>query len=173
MAVRATTAVPGMFMPVVMNGWQLVDGGVLNNLPVDVAREMGAEVVIGVDIGPNHETGVGLWSGNRRWVPESLSVTLGVLEGTLGALITAAQEQKLRLFPPDVLIKPDIPMGVTVFAGYDRAAELIAVGESAAEAHLSEIKSLLLPRGQRPSGRNIENSSNSFTRRHHSTMATG
>jgi NTE family protein len=42
LALRATTAVPGALMPVEMNGWRLVDGGVLNNLPVDVARSMGA-----------------------------------------------------------------------------------------------------------------------------------
>lgn len=173
LALRATTAVPGVFMPVETNGWQLVDGGVLNNLPIDVAREMGADVVIGVDIGLTHETGIGLWSGNRRWVPEGLSVTLGVLDGTLGALIATAQEQKLRLFPPDILIKPDIPMGVTVFTGYDRVADLIAAGERAAEAHLSEIKALFLPRGLWPSGRNTEISSKNFARPHHSTMTAG
>jgi len=130
-----------------------VDGGVLNNLPVDVAREMGAEVVIAVDIWPTREAGIGRWIGNRRWVPEGLSATLRVLDDTLGTLMTAAQEHKLRQFPPDVLIRPDIPTDVNVFAGYDRAAELIAAGERAAEAHLSEIKSLLRPRWRWPSGR--------------------
>ena len=56
------------------------------------------------------------------------------------------QEHKLRQFPPDVLIQPAIPTDVNVFAGYERAAELIAAGERAAETHLPEIKSLLRPR---------------------------
>jgi len=150
LALRATTAVPGLLMPVEVNGWRLVDGGVLNNLPVDVAREMGAEVVIAVDIGPTREAGIGRWIGNRRWVPEGLSATLMVLDDTLGTLMTASQEHKLRQFPPEVLIRPAIPTDVNVFAGYERAAELIAAGERAAEAHLPEIKSLLRPRWRWP-----------------------
>ena len=132
LALRATTAVPGLLMPVEMNGWRLVDGGVLNNLPVDVVREMGTEVVIAVDIWPTRDAGIGRWIGNRRWVPEGLSATLKVLDDTLGALMTAAQEHKLRQFPPDVWIRPDIPIDVNVFAGYERAAELTAAGERAA-----------------------------------------
>ena len=173
LALRATTAVPGVFMPLETNGWRLVDGGVLNNLPIDVARGMGAEVVIAVDIGPTREAGIGLWIGNRRWVPEGLSATLRVLDDTLGTLMTAAQEHKLRQFPPDVLIQPEIPTGVNVFAGYDRADELIAAGEHAAEAHLSEIKSLLLPRRQWPSDRNIEHSSKSLAQPPHSAISSG
>ena len=146
LAVRATMAVPGFFMPVETNNMHLVDGGVLNNMPVDVAREMGAEVVIAVDIGQGYGTGIGSWTGNRRWVPEGLSVTLKVFGETLDTLMNAAQNRKFQQFPPDILIRPDIPMDVNVFAGYDRAAELIDAGELATKAHLSEIKSLLLPR---------------------------
>ncbi|MDR3765340.1 MAG: patatin-like phospholipase family protein [Acidobacteriota bacterium] len=47
-ALRASMSVPGLFSPVDWNGHALVDGGLVNNLPVDVARAMGAEVVIGV-----------------------------------------------------------------------------------------------------------------------------
>jgi len=161
-ALRATTAVPGVFMPVETNGWRLVDGGVLNNLPVDVVREMGADVVIAVDIGSTREAGVGLWIGNRRWVPEGLSVTLRVLDDTLGTLMIAMQEQKLRQFPPDVLILPDIPNDVNVLAGYDRAAELIAIGAQAAEKYLFDIKALMCRRQHKrfyirtiPSNKNI------------------
>jgi len=49
-AMRATMAIPGVFTPVKRNGHYLVDGGVLNNLPADVAKTMGADVVIAVDV---------------------------------------------------------------------------------------------------------------------------
>jgi len=49
-AVRASMAIPGLFKPVVINGRQLVDGGMMNNLPVDVVRDMGADIVIAVDL---------------------------------------------------------------------------------------------------------------------------
>ena len=50
-AMRASMAVPGVFTPVEWDGRILVDGGVVNNLPVDVVRAMGAEIVIAVDVG--------------------------------------------------------------------------------------------------------------------------
>ena len=50
MAMRASMSIPGVFAPVEWNGMMLVDGGALNNLPVDVAREMGADVIICVDL---------------------------------------------------------------------------------------------------------------------------
>jgi NTE family protein len=49
-AVRASTAVPGIFEPLIEENQALVDGGVINNFPVDVAKEMGASTVIGVDL---------------------------------------------------------------------------------------------------------------------------
>ena len=50
MAMRASMSIPGVFAPVEWKGKMLVDGGALNNLPVDVAREMGADVIICVDL---------------------------------------------------------------------------------------------------------------------------
>lgn len=50
-AMRATMAVPGMFPPVMRDGRMLVDGGVINNVPADVVRAMGADIVIAVDVG--------------------------------------------------------------------------------------------------------------------------
>lgn len=49
-AIRASMAIPGIFKPVTINGEQLVDGGFMNNLPVDVVRQMGADIVIAVDL---------------------------------------------------------------------------------------------------------------------------
>jgi NTE family protein len=52
-AVRASIAIPGLFTPVIRNGCLLVDGGLVNPLPVSVARAMGAEYVIAVDVNLN------------------------------------------------------------------------------------------------------------------------
>ena len=145
LALRATTAVPLVFMPLETNSMRLVDGAVLNNLPVDVVREMGAEVVIAVDIGAKQKTEASRQIGNHRWIPEGFSATLQVFDDTLDTLMSATKEYKLRQFPPDVLIQPDIPTNVNVFTGYDRTAELVAAGERAAEEHLLEIKVLLRP----------------------------
>ena len=49
-AVRASMAIPGLFKPVVINGQSLIDGGMMNNLPVDIVRQMGADIVIAIDL---------------------------------------------------------------------------------------------------------------------------
>ncbi|MCC8155150.1 MAG: patatin-like phospholipase family protein [Tannerellaceae bacterium] len=51
LAMRASMAIPAVFTPVRLDSMVLVDGGIPNNFPVDVARSMGADIVIGVDLG--------------------------------------------------------------------------------------------------------------------------
>jgi NTE family protein len=145
LAVRATTSVPGLFAPVKAGGRRLVDGGVLDNLPVDVVRRMGADLAIGVDVGANGGTGAARWLGCRPGVPRGLSQAMEVLDSTMGAMLGAIQDEVLRRFPPDVWIQPGIPAEVNSIAGYQRVAELTAIGERAAEARLSEIFRLLRP----------------------------
>jgi len=145
-ALRATTSIPGIFTPLEMNGMRLVDGGVLNNLPVDVVSKMGAEVIIAVNVGSSQGGGISQWIGNHRWVPEGIVNTLEVLDDTLYTLQITAQMNKTHQFPPDVLICPEPPVTVNTIAGYGRVKELIAVGEQAAEDHIAEIKTLLQPR---------------------------
>ena len=56
-AMRATMSLPGIFPPVEIDGsWVLVDGGPMNNVPADVVRRMGADVVIAVSVGTMAET---------------------------------------------------------------------------------------------------------------------
>lgn len=56
-ALRASMAIPGAYKPVLIDGKTLVDGGMLNNLPVDVVKAMGADIVIAVDLTQNkHKT---------------------------------------------------------------------------------------------------------------------
>ena len=50
-AMRASMSIPGVFKPIEMNGTLLVDGGVLNNFPTDVAKDLGADIIIGSDVG--------------------------------------------------------------------------------------------------------------------------
>jgi len=146
MALRATTSLPGLFKPIEINGMRLVDGGVLNNLPVDVVSQMGAEVIIAVDASLSQSGGIGQWIGNRRWVPEGVANTLEILDETLYALRIVQQEQKLHQFPPDLLICPKLPANINAFVGYNRVEEIIAAGEHSVEEHLTEIKELLRPR---------------------------
>jgi NTE family protein len=142
-AVRATISIPGVFEPVDLGDYRLVDGGVLNNLPVDVARDMGAARAIAVDVLPSFsrnvpgmeplETGLQL-----SFAPLYLNETYHVIM----IMIAALTESRLRQFPPDLLIRPTLPADVTLLSGFNRAAELIAAGEAAAEEALPAIRAL-------------------------------
>lgn len=50
LAIRASMSIPGVFSPVDLDGQLLIDGGIINNYPVDIARQMGADIIIGVDV---------------------------------------------------------------------------------------------------------------------------
>lgn len=77
--------------------------------------------------------------GNRRWIPGGIANTLEVLDDSLYALRIAQQENKLRQFPPEVLIRPDLPKNVNSIIGYGRVEKLIAAGERAIEEQLDRI----------------------------------
>jgi NTE family protein len=143
LALRATTSLPGLFMPLEMNKRRLVDGGLLNNLPVDVVSQMGAEVIIAVDIGSIRSGGIGHWMGNHRWVPNRIAVTLKTFDDTVSTVRVAEQENKLNRFPPDVLVCPELPANVNALTGYDKVKDLVLAGERAMEEHLARIRSLV------------------------------
>jgi NTE family protein len=110
-AVLASTAIPGLF-PAVTRGEQLlVDGGVLNNVPVDVAQMLGAGRVIGVDLGlvsGEFEVGqtlastIAMWSP-RRWMPRS---QLALAERALALMMAEITAHRLAQTPPAVLLRP-------------------------------------------------------------------
>ena len=143
-AVRATISVPGVFVPVEVGDRRLVDGGILNNVPADVVRDMGAKVVIAVDVMyyyRDHPEGGAIFSAplGIPYVPRYLEDLWHVQMIMLSALT----EYKLAAARPDVIICPEMPEKVTAFSGFHRADEVIAAGEEAAEAVLPQLKSLV------------------------------
>ncbi|MEA3374699.1 MAG: patatin-like phospholipase family protein, partial [Chloroflexota bacterium] len=88
-AVRATIALPGLFTPVERGGQLLVDGGLLNNLPTDVVRRMGADVVIAVDVASDKEATHSLSEllRRRRYIPNGLVETMEVLYRSLAVMM--------------------------------------------------------------------------------------
>ncbi|MCS7177670.1 MAG: patatin-like phospholipase family protein [Anaerolineae bacterium] len=144
-AVRATTALPGLIRPVQREEQLLVDGGLLDNLPADVVRQMGAERVVAVDISTD-ETSLGWLTEElkrRPFVPDSLAEMADILWRSLGVMMRDMNRRNLEEARPDLLIRPAIPPGVTVLTGLARAAEVIAAGEEAARAALPRLRELM------------------------------
>ncbi len=137
LALRATTAVPGLITPLEVEGRRLVDGGLLNNLPVDAARDLGATLIVAVDVTPAAGQVAGRFAGAR--LPEGLLRTLIILDEAISLMIAALQEHKLSACPPDVLIRPRVPEGVNLLMGYQRAGEVVEAGERAAQEALPQI----------------------------------
>nr|WP_245964974.1 patatin-like phospholipase family protein [Trinickia dinghuensis] len=131
LAIRASMAMPGLFAPTELDGAALVDGGLVNNLPTDVARSMGAQVLIAVDI-----------SSPLRPL-DALSSPTDVMQQMLGILIHQnVGRHRAQLTPNDVLIKP--ALGNLSFSDFARANEAIEAGASAARAVLPQLRRFAL-----------------------------
>ncbi len=115
LAIRASIALPGFFAPVNVDGRMLVDGVLVKNLPVDIARSMGVDRVIVVD------TGTPLKSA------EQLTSIIDIMDQTTSLLTrTNTQEQIDTLGPDDLLLQPEL--GTMAFSSFDQADAAILAG---------------------------------------------
>lgn len=158
-AVRASAALPGLFAPVMRDGRLLVDGGLVNPVPVSLCRAMGADIVIAVDLGSdivgsslrkNEENGA---PPARNWKSRLLSgiglarddtpPLSSVLSASLHIMQTRIARSRLAGEPADVLLAPRLahlaPMD------YHRSGEAIAEGRAAVERMASALEYALAP----------------------------
>ena len=134
LAMRASMAIPGVFKPVKWKGRTLVDGGMMNNLPVDVVRAMGADLVIAIDLDQVEHEGSDF----------SLKETLGI-GGLLDWAISRPDWKKNRANreDADVYICPDLAdFDVSSFS-QQSIIEMVERGASATRAKTKEIKQLM------------------------------
>lgn len=123
-AVRASSSIPGVFEPVIISGKQYIDGGVVSPVPVDAARELGADFVIAVDISKKAGDG-----GKTKSLFGIMGQSLAIMGQKLG-------EQELAR--ADIVIRPKV--GKIGAADFDQKNVAILEGERAALALLPEIK---------------------------------
>lgn len=128
-AMRASMAVSGVFPPVEIGGRLLVDGGLANNVPIDVGRRMGADILIVVGFPEQLK--------KRKDLNSVVSIVLQSLDLLI---IQNSRLQLKTLRPEDIYIVP--ALGDIGAASFDRAADAIAVGESATRAISSKLKAL-------------------------------
>mgnify|MGYP000846784087 CR=1 FL=1 len=126
MAVRASSSVPGVFQPVTINGHEYVDGGLVHPVPVSVARSLGADFVIAVDISAKPQYG-------------KTQSTIDVLLQTFAIMGQTINRHELP--EADVVIRPNTP-NIRATAFQDRHLAVLE-GEKAVAALLPEIKAKL------------------------------
>jgi NTE family protein len=131
-ALRASMSVPGVFAPIELDGRLLVDGGIVRNLPTDVARAMGADVLIAVDVGAG------------RSDPAKLDTLTGLSARVFSLFVRQNVEASAAL--ADLVITPDVRDFTA--ADFPRGAEMVARGEAAARAAAAELASFAVTPAQ-------------------------
>lgn len=158
-ALRASYALPGLFAPVPLDGRLLMDGTLVNPVPVTLARAMGADLIIGVNLSCDPRLRGGVIEPGTADPVEAGARRRGVLAGLRGRAasspgmgrvmfeafnITQDRISRARLErdPPDLSIGPELA-ALGQFA-FHRAAEGIAAGHAAARAALPRIRAMVL-----------------------------
>jgi NTE family protein len=131
-AMRASMAVPGAFAPTRIDGRLLVDGGISDNLPINVVREMGADIIIAVDISTPYLT--------EDEITDVFAITYQL---TSIMTIKNVEAQLATLSNRDVLIVPEL--GDISSTEFERAAEAVPAGQRAALEKRSALAVLALP----------------------------
>ena len=134
-AMRASMAIPAAFEPVHLNDWILNDGGMVRNLPVDVARDLCADVVIAVNL----ET--------QPISADKLQTATQLASRAMDVMLEANVELQLRtLTPGDVRV--DVQLGDIGTADFERVPETIPLGEKAALAVADQLRQYAVPEAE-------------------------
>ncbi len=126
LALRATMSLPGVFDPVRWNGQIFADGGMLDNLPVDVAKSMGADVTIAVHLEV------------AKLNSQATLSSFGMLSRSISVVIAANELRSME--KADMLIS--VPLDKFTSMQYNRADQLINAGYAAAESKAAVLKTL-------------------------------
>ncbi|PGY10887.1 patatin-like phospholipase family protein [Bacillus sp. AFS031507] len=125
-AVRASISIPGIFVPEKYNGRILVDGGVSDRIPVSVAKEMGADIVIAVDV-------------SRVKRNAEITSIYDVIMQSID--IMQAEIINNREIAANVMIRP--PVEIYSSRAFTNIDEIINLGEEEAKKHLKQIKTVI------------------------------
>ena len=131
-AMRASMAVPGVFAPVVLKGEVLADGGMVRNLPVDIARDLCADVIIASSL----ET--------PEPKPEELVSALQLIGRSMDVMIHANVATQLETMTEDDVVI-HVQMGEFGSGDFNRAAEIIPLGDLAAREVAEQLRRYALP----------------------------
>ncbi|MGC3835816.1 patatin-like phospholipase family protein [Moritella viscosa] len=128
---QASMSIPGALTPVFIDGQYLVDGGMVNNLPISVLQNMGADIIIAVDI------------GSQLYRQEEITSAFLIFDQLSSSMTrTSANEQILKLSEQDILLSPEID-GIGT-ADFGLMLDAVARGEKSAQSANSKLTGLSL-----------------------------
>lgn len=160
-AIRASIAIPSVLTPVKSKNGLLVDGGVMNNIPLSILKHSGKELLIAVDVNANvpvvelektvqevekndsvYKQKIKLFNDQiRRYLPKGLSERMGYLnliESTISLMMHHMSQMHIQQYSPDMLI--NISRDSCSAFDFFKAADLIELGRLAAKINLDEFE---------------------------------
>lgn len=138
-AVMASSSFPGVLPAVEVNGEFLVDGFIFNNVPADVARQLGAEVVLAVDVIAMNPDKYREEQASLDQIPLRAPGIPQSLYQAVWMMVAAMTETNLAAAQAEIILYPPVPADLSIFLGFARPAEAIAAGEQAARQALDKI----------------------------------
>ncbi len=138
-AIMASGTFPSLFEPAEINGEILIDGGVVNNYPIDEVKEMGANLIIGVDV--QHDL------AKRESLSSATEILLQINN------YRTVNDMKKKSEETDIYIRPDINDFSVV--DFQRSIEIIDSGEKAAEQAMDKLKSIVSRQGEIATKQNV------------------
>jgi len=124
-SIRASCGFPGMLPPVEVNGRLLIDGGAVDNLPIDLVRSMGADVVIAVDV------------AMPLYQRDGLNSFVDVTDQVINMMVRKTASSQLT--KPEVLLIPELQNGDATFA-FTSMEQIMKMGEVTAQKELPKMK---------------------------------
>jgi len=136
-AIVASGTFPSLFEPVEINGQILIDGGVVNNYPINQVKEMGADIIIGVDV--QHDL------ATRESLSSATEILLQINN------YRTVNDMKKKSKETDVYIRPDIDEFSVI--AFDKGKQIVKNGEEAAQIKLNELKQIAESQKEAPKPR--------------------
>lgn len=147
-AIRASISLPAVFTTVKKDTLELMDGGLVNPLPVDVVREMGADIVIAIDL--NHQYIRERQSkkmarrsnrlGVKKLIKPRYPNMIDVIEGSVFLMQDQITQSNLQLSPPDILL--NLELGSTSLFDFHKSKDLIKSGYEQMKDEINKIQKL-------------------------------
>lgn len=148
-AIRASISLPGILMTVEKEGQHLLDGGITNPLPVDIVRQLGADVVLAVDVSKQYvhekesttpEKNEKGWSISR-WTSSKYPSMVEVMESALFLMQKVVTEQNLERHPADLLLT--LNLSAARLFDFQKAKTLMKEGYGATKKMIPKLRKML------------------------------
>jgi len=140
----ASSAVPGFFPPVEIGPHRLIDGGMLDDVPVRLLKNKPVDFILAIDVHLNDHNPMSQEPlVHTHHLPVPLPEFVSDFYRAEMIMASALTQINLTMDPPDMLIRPKIPKDVSLFGGFQKASDVIRVGEEAMLENLLELQKCL------------------------------